>query len=88
MKTKRFIAIGGLIGILLGIIVSFIVPDLLLFGVQYNSLSNYRLGLPVYTPKGGSILNSLMVIPLLFGLVGGFLGYIANLLIRKKQIQQ
>jgi len=76
MQSKRFIAIGALSGILAGILLSLVFPNLLMFGAEYRSASNTQLGLPDYTSTSGSILNSLIVFPMLLGILGGIFGLI------------
>jgi hypothetical protein len=84
MSVKRFIAIGALLGVFVGVIITFLFPSLLIFGAQFNSASNAQLGLPNYFPKSGSILNSLMVAPMFLGIVGSVLGFIIYKLKRSK----
>ncbi len=72
---KRFGSLGMFVGLFLGILLSFIFPDLLLLGAQYKKATNIQLGLPNdYNPKSGSFLNSLMVLPLFIGIAGGIIG--------------
>lgn len=75
MKTK-FIVVGIFIGIIVGIIIPFIFPNLLVEGLKFNILFNKGLGYPAdfYSPKGGSIINTLPIFPLFSGLIGGVLG--------------
>lgn len=84
MQVKRFIATGALLGILIGAIISFVFPTLLTSGAEFNRSSNTQLGLPDYSPKSGSILNSVMVFPMFLGIVGGAVGLIAYKLWRLK----
>lgn len=82
MKSKRFLAIGALAGILIGVLISFLFPDLLKYSAEFNNSSRVAQGLPDYSPKSGSIFNSLMVMPMFLGILGGVLGLVLFKLIR------
>lgn len=76
MKSK-FIAIGGLIGILVGITLAFLEPSILRFGLSFNQNFNKGLGSPdnYYLVTSGSVYNALPEVGLLFGLIGGLVGF-------------
>ena len=74
MKSDKFIVIGGLTGFIIGLVVVFVFPDLLLFAVLYTSTMRTHLGLPVnYAPYPGSPLDVIMIFPILIAMFCGFL---------------
>jgi len=73
MKT-RFIVAGILIGIVIGAIVSLLFPNLLATGTMFNNSLRRTQGLPDYVT--GSILDGFYFYPLIFGLIGGIVGFL------------
>jgi len=75
---RRYVVLGALIGIGLGIIFVFTNTWVLEEEVYFNIVMNERLGFPrdYYSPGGGSIFAVGSLAPLLFGLVGGGLGFL------------
>ena len=74
----KFISFGVLVGIVFGLVVSFLSPDLLNQVVEFNKLFNQASGYPkaTYIITYGSIYNVLPGVFSLFGLIGGLVGFI------------
>ncbi len=77
MKSK-FIAVGSIVGVLVGIISTFLFPNLLFFGLKFNETFNTGSGYPsnFYSITGGSVYDPLPIIALFFGLVGAICGFL------------
>ncbi len=75
---SKFIVIGSLVGVLVGIIATFLFPNLLFFGLKFNETFNKSAGYPsnFYSITGGSIYDALPVIALIFGLAGAVCGFL------------
>ncbi|MCL4418519.1 hypothetical protein M1146_00270 [Patescibacteria group bacterium] len=73
---RRFVASGALVGLILGIIASLLFPNLLTLGLDFNRSFNQATGYPRdFHSEKGSVFNSLLFAPILFGLIGGLLGF-------------
>lgn len=80
---NRTSATGALIGIILGIIIPFLYPNVLNIEFRLEQMVSKLLGYPYgqWSFKGGSIYSVGLLSQLIFGIIGGFLGYIIS---RKK----
>ncbi len=81
----KYIAIGSLVGIALGIIATFLFPALLLHESVFNIELRNNLGFSsdYYSPKAGSPFAVGSLFPVVFGILGGLLGAI-YLIIKNK----
>ncbi len=76
---RRFVAAGILIGIILGIFITLLLPNFLTIGMELNKLSNQANNYPsyFYSPKSGGIFNNdIIFVSLALGLVGAITGMI------------
>lgn len=78
LSKHKSIATGILIGIALGLFVTFLNPRLMNVGLEFNQTTNEQLGYSTnhYSIKSGSVYNSLMLIPLIAGFLGGSVGFV------------
>lgn len=83
-RQLKFIAIGALLGIIVGTIGIFIFPQLLNFDLTTNILYRQRLGYPTdfYSPTSGGIFT-ISQIPVLFGVFSGLIGLTTEKLWKK-----
>lgn len=73
---SKWVTIGALIGGLVGIILSFVYPELLQFEFLYDVETRQQTGVPLYPQyKSGSAFAVGMFVPLMCGLAGAGLGY-------------
>lgn len=77
MKLK-FVLVGFLGGACVGIISSLLIPNILNYTLGFVRLSNSSLGYPAdyASIKGGSLGNSISVVWMFFGLLGGVTGFV------------
>jgi hypothetical protein len=73
----KFVLVGFLAGICVGIITSLLFPSILDAALSFVHLSNSSLGYPAdYSSIGGSSFgNSISVVWMFFGLLGGMTGF-------------
>jgi len=74
----KSVAIGALIGIVVGIIIMATFPGLLPLDLMFNQLKNIRSGYPedFYSFQGGSIYNTGAVVPIFFGFIGALTAFL------------
>jgi hypothetical protein len=85
MKS-RIIAISVLVGLGVGLVLVFVFPRLLLTGFIFTRLFNEQVASPSYSGTTGSPYNSLMIVPLFTGLIGGLIGWVVTKLTREKNL--
>jgi hypothetical protein len=79
-----YILYGMIAGFAIGIIASFVSPQLLILGFKYSLHFNQAVGWPVdyFTTTMGSIIRIMLLISFFFALAGGILGFISYIISR------
>jgi len=73
---SKYVAIGTLTGILLGVTLQLFFPDILLFEVFFNRSLRVQTGTPTYPQyTSGSIFSVGFIAPAVFGLLGAIVGF-------------
>ena len=75
---NKFVVVGAFLGALFGILLEALYPKVAILEFIYNLFTRQQLGLPIYPDPfvGGSVFAVGGIVPLLFGIVGGLIGFI------------
>lgn len=80
---KKYLAVGAVIGVIAGILIYIVLPQLLFSDLTYRQTFNKALGFPTdyYSPTGGGIY-AVGFLPVIFAPLGAFFAFLLFMAIR------